>query len=71
MEKTIARKLLPLVNNPEMMESLLAYSQYRIQTSRNFLESASSFEKVQDLQAVIREMRRFETLREEVLEGAK
>ncbi len=69
-ERQLAQKLLKIVNNRELHDILLEYSQHRITDLRSKLERAE-IEEVKGLQASIRELRRFETLRDEVLEVGK
>lgn len=59
------------MNNPEMMEALIEYGESRITQAHGFLETTASMEKVIELQTVIKEARRFKTLRDEVIAGAK
>lgn len=71
MEKEIARKILPLVNDVEKYPLLQDYIDNRIETMRNFLENTKDHQKVLEVQGAIAELRRFQTLRDQALEGAK
>jgi hypothetical protein len=71
MDKDLYRSLLPLVNDKTSMELLMQYAEARIPSLHNALEQAQNIEAVRALQGRISELRRFKTLREEVLEGSK
>lgn len=71
MEKEIAKKILPLVNDVEKYPLLQDYIDNRIETMRNFLENTKDHQKVLEVQGAIAELRRFQTLRDQALEGAK
>lgn len=71
MEKQIAKKILPLVNDVERYPLLQDYIEDRIETMRNFLENTKDHQKVLEVQGAIAELRRFQTLRDQALEGAK
>ena len=71
MEKEIAKKILPLVNDVERYPLLQDYIEDRIETMRNFLENTKDHQKVLEVQGAIAELRRFQTLRDQALEGAK
>jgi hypothetical protein len=49
----------------------MQYAEARIPSLHNALEQAQNIEAVRALQGRISELRRFKTLREEVLEGSK
>lgn len=65
------RSLLPLVNDKDMMDRLQAYCDERIDTLRGHLETTKEIENIRYIQGSIAELRRFKTLRDEVLQGAK
>jgi hypothetical protein len=71
MEKDTARKILPLVNDVDKYPLLQDYIENRIETMRNFLENTKDHQKVLEVQGAIAELRRFQTLRDQALEGAK
>jgi len=71
MEKDLYRSLLPLVNDKTSMELLIQYAEARIPPLHTALEQAQTIETVRNMQGRIAELRRFKTLREEVLEGSK
>jgi hypothetical protein len=71
MEKTLAKKILPLVNDVEKYPLLQDYIDNRIETMRNFLENTKDHDKIMEVQGAIAELRRFQTLRDQALEGAK
>lgn len=68
--KQLASKLLMIVNNKQLIDVLNEYCDYRISDLKEKLSTAELSE-VQKLQASIKELRRFETLRDEVLEVGK
>ena len=71
MEKVLAKKILPLVNDVEKYPLLQDYVDNRIETMRNFLENTKDHSKLTEVQGAIAELRRFQTLRDQALEGAK
>jgi hypothetical protein len=71
MEKVLAKKILPLVNDVEKYPLLQDYIDNRIETMRNFLENTKDHDKIMEVQGAIAELRRFQTLRDQALEGAK
>jgi hypothetical protein len=71
MEKILAKKILPLVNDVEKYPLLQDYIDNRIETMRNFLENTKDHDKIMEVQGAIAELRRFQTLRDQALEGAK
>jgi hypothetical protein len=71
MNKETARKILPLVNDVERYPLLQDYIEDRIETMRNFLENTKDHQKVLEVQGAVAELRRFQTLRDQALEGAK
>lgn len=71
MEKVLAKKILPLVNDVEKYPLLQDYIDNRIETMRNFLENTKDHDKILEVQGAIAELRRFQTLRDQALEGAK
>jgi hypothetical protein len=71
MDKELARTILLLVNDVEKYPLLQAYIDNRIETMRSFLENTKDHQKIMEVQGAIAELRRFQTLREQALEGAK
>lgn len=71
MDIRLARKLVPLVNALDEMDLIHTYVEDRLRKLHKDLETAIHIDKVKELQGAIRELRRFETLRDEVIEGSK
>ena len=71
MEKVLAKKLLPLVNDIDKYSLLQEYIDNRVETMRNFLENTKDHTKILEVQGSITELRRFQTLRDQALEGVK
>jgi len=71
MDKSFYRTLLPLVNNKEQMQRLQDYAAARIARHQRLLETSKEHHHISQIQGAIAELRRFETLRDEVIEGAK
>jgi len=71
MEKVLAKTILPLVNDIEKYVILQEYINNRIETMRSFLENTKDHDKILEVQGAIAELRRFQTLRDQALEGAK
>jgi hypothetical protein len=69
--KQFYRSLLLLVNNDEQMERLQSYANHRIETLRNQLEKQKDRDRVLEIQGAISELRRFSTLRDEVIKEAE
>jgi len=70
MELDLARRLVRLVNDPEMYPLLQEYVQSRISVLQAQLETEASMDKIRGLQRTISELRRFSTLKEEVQRAA-
>lgn len=72
MNRELARKLLFIVNDKNIMSELEEYLEHRIQWHRDQLEKAViGFDNpVQKHQGAITELRRFKTLKEEVHKAA-
>ena len=64
------RQFLPLVND-ELFATLQIYANWRIAQLRYHLEAESDLNMIYRLQGQIQELKRFKTLRDEVLEGSK
>ena len=71
MEKVLAKKILPLVNDIDKYSLLQEYIDNRVETMRNFLENTKDHTKILEVQGSIAELRRFQTLRDQALEGVK
>lgn len=71
MDKDTSRALLPLVNDKETMERLQVYIDYRINKYRDLLEVQKDFDRITEMQGAMAELRRFKTLRDEVIKGAE
>lgn len=71
MDKDTSRALLPLVNDKETMERLQVYIDYRINKYRDLLEVQKDFDRITEMQGAMAELRRFRTLRDEVIKGAE
>lgn len=65
------KKLLPMVNNKQNVERIAAYVADRISYLYKQLEQCSSLDEMSKLQGAIKELRRLDTLREEVVQSAK
>ena len=70
MDKSFYRLLLPLVNNKEQMNLLHYYVAARIEGLRDLLEKQKDPQRILEIQGAITELRRFKTLRDEVIKGA-
>ena len=71
MDIKTAKEILPLVNNVDHYPLLQAYVAMRIETMRGYLENTKPHDKILEIQGAIAELRRFQTLREQAIEGAK
>jgi len=71
MDKDTSRALLPLVNDKDTMERLQVYLDYRINRYRDLLEVQKDFDRIKEIQGAMAELRRFKTLRDEVIKGAE
>jgi hypothetical protein len=71
MDKDTARSILPLVNDVDRYDLLQSYVRARIEVLRGYLESTKELNKVLEIQGSIAELRRFQTLREQAVEGSK
>lgn len=71
MDRDTARLLLPLVNEREQLDRLIAYADARIEQHRNNLEKQKDRDRILELQGAIAELRRFVSLRDEVIKGAE
>lgn len=71
MDKATCRGLLPLVNDREQMERLAAYADARIESYRDLLEKQKDAQRILEIQGAIAELRRINTLRDEVIKGSE
>lgn len=71
MQKQTYRSLLPLVNEKEQMDRLQEYVDARIDHHRSTLEVLDDVNRIREAQGAIKELRRFKTLRDEVIKGAE
>ena len=71
MNKIFYRNLLLLVNNKERMQRLQEYATARISNYHRLLETTKDHHHILEIQGAIAELKRFETLRDEVTEGSK
>ena len=70
-DKVFYRTLLPLVNDKVLLDILLSYADYRIETLRTLLETNKDPNRILEIQGAILELRRLYTLRDETLKGAE
>lgn len=71
MDKQFYRTLLILVNDKEVMDKVHSYVTARVEVLRNQLEITQDIHTICAIQGAIRELRRLETLRDEVIKGAE
>ena len=71
MNRDVARQLLLLVNDKEMMDRLTVYALARIEGLRGQLEISKDQDRIREIQGSIQELRRFATLRDEAIRGAE
>ena len=71
MDQKQYRSLLPLVNDKDQMDRLQEYVNARIQQHRDNLEGQKEYNRILEIQGAIAELKRFKTLRDEVLKGAE
>ena len=69
MNRELARKLLFIVNDKNIMSELDEYIQWRIDTLHHYLEKSSNGADLH--RGCIMELRRFKTLKEEVHKAAE
>lgn len=68
--KQFYRSLLLLVNDKDQMDRVKSYAAQRIEHHRNLLEKTKDRDRILEIQGAIAELRRFETLRDEVIKEA-
>lgn len=71
MKKETARRLVKVVNDPYFMEDFSAYVEDRIETLRDWLDTEKVPQKIYEYQGAIAELKKFRTLRDEVLKEVK
>lgn len=71
MNRKLARQSLLLVNSKDMYDSLQSVISYKIEEHRNNLEKTKDASRVLEIQGAIAELRRFQHLRNEIIEGAE
>jgi hypothetical protein len=71
MDKLFYRSLLMLVNDKDQMERLEEYVAERIRHHRDNLEKQKDMNRILEAQGAILELKRFKTLRDEVIKGAE
>ena len=71
MDQQFYRTLLLLVNDKKIMGDIQSYVNARIDILRDHLETTSDPQRISKIQGAITEIRRFQTLRDEVIEGSK
>lgn len=70
-ERQIYKEFLPLVNDKNTLDLLQQYANMRINILRGFLETEKDPNRIYETQGAIAELKRFQTLRDEVREKAK
>jgi hypothetical protein len=71
LQDSTVRKLLPMVNNKQNEERIAAYVSDRVSYLYKQLEQCTTAEDMRLLQGAIKEVRRLDTLRDEVAQRAK
>ena len=71
MDKQFYKAMLPFVNDKAQMDLLLEYTLQKISILHGQLEIVKDPNRILEIQGSIAELRRFRTLRDEVLQGAK
>lgn len=71
MDKQFYRSLLPLVNDKDQHQTLKDYADRRIKQMHGLLETTKDHNRILEIQGAIAELRRFHTLRDEVIKGAE
>jgi len=71
MKPDVIRKMLAVVNNKQNVDRLNAYAEDRIEYILKQLEQCSTLEEMKTLQGQLKEVRRLQTLHEEVNQLAK
>jgi|TARA_R110000823_G_scaffold132848_1_gene261454 hypothetical protein len=71
MDKEFYRAMLMLVNDKKQMDLLLEYTSGKISLLRTQMETTKEHSRILEMQGAIAELRRFKTLRDEVIKGAE
>jgi hypothetical protein len=71
MDKKFYRSILLMVNQKDTFEMLQSYADARIDILRDQLEITKDIGAVREIQGMIGELKRFKTLREQVIKGAE
>ena len=71
MDQQFCRTLLPLVNDSLQYSSLKEYAKARIIYYHGLLETAKDHQRIMEIQGAISELKRIDTLRDEVTKGAE
>lgn len=71
MTPEIAKKLLPLVNTKRTVDLMEVYADARIAEAHKIMEQSDDLRVIQMAQGAIKELRRFKTLRDEVIKRAE
>jgi hypothetical protein len=71
MDRDLARFVLLLVNDFEQYKRLQQIVDHRIEMLRNSLETSKDPDRIREIQGAIAEMRRWQHLREQVIEAAQ
>jgi len=71
MDKELYRSLLPLVNDKKYMDILHEYVAAKISLHHRQMETLKDHYEISKVQGSIAELRRFKTLRDEIIKGAK
>jgi hypothetical protein len=71
MDKQFYRSILLMVNQKDTFEMLQSYADARIDILRDQLEITKDIGAVREIQGMIGELKRFKTLREQVIKGAE
>jgi sensor domain CHASE-containing protein len=71
MDKKFYRSILLMVNQKDTFEMLQSYADARIAILREQLETTKEIGSIREIQGMIGELKRFKTLREQVIKGAE
>jgi len=70
-DKKFYRRILIAVNDQNTFPLIQEYVDERIEVLRGQLENSNDIERIKTIQGSIQELRRFKTLRDEVIKGAE
>ena len=71
MDKQFYRSILLMVNQKDTFEMLQSYADARIAILREQLEITKDIGAIREIQGMIGELKRFKTLRDQVIKGAE